>query len=58
MLSSARTSILVKVDVCFTVDKADVTLTIKDADLSDLMTGKLNPQTVSTYTFTAVNCHI
>ncbi|XP_078574212.1 sterol carrier protein 2-like isoform X1 [Branchiostoma floridae x Branchiostoma japonicum] len=28
-----------------TVDKADVTLTIKDADLSDLMTGKLNPQT-------------
>ncbi|XP_078574213.1 sterol carrier protein 2-like isoform X2 [Branchiostoma floridae x Branchiostoma japonicum] len=26
-------------------DKADVTLTIKDADLSDLMTGKLNPQT-------------
>eukprot|EP00058_Branchiostoma_floridae_P015873 XP_002601361.1 hypothetical protein BRAFLDRAFT_123227 [Branchiostoma floridae] len=25
--------------------KADVTITIKDADLSDLMTGKLNPQT-------------
>lgn len=33
--------------------KADCTLTLSDADLLALMTGKLNPQTVSASSFTS-----
>ena len=34
--------------IFFIADKADCTITMSDADCFKLMTGKLNPQTVST----------
>lgn len=33
--------------LCFTDKKADCTITMADTDLLALMTGKMNPQTVS-----------